>query len=158
MSVEKDEETAFSKSVTEISNAFSRFSSLLESRIREAQRGREKGTLWLSCGKRARLWLLLISGFVCAASGSSSGFAGRPAGLLSHQQRWGFLPGACSDPLARGFSSTSPTRDLATGSQMTGNAAITGTPLFVYPSATDAALDHQISMRIKNYAKYTCQN
>lgn len=70
------------------------FSALLQSHIGNPPRPWKRNTLAL-LQKWACLWLFLISGFVCGASGSSCGFAGDPQAfcLIS---RGGF----CSAPAA----------------------------------------------------------
>ena len=63
--------------MTEYSKALLRFFSPLHSRMGNSARPWRRNTLSL-LQKWACLWLLLISGFVCAVSGSSCGFAGDP--------------------------------------------------------------------------------
>lgn len=134
------EKAAFSISVTENSKALFHFSALLQAHTGNPPRLWKRNTLAL-LQKWACLWLFLISGFVCAAFGSSYGFVGDPQAfcLIS---RGGF----CSAPAAicwrTPFVLPLHAR-FGHRSQITGNTAITGTLLFVCPTTTVSARQSQ---------------
>lgn len=114
---------AISQSVTENGKALFHFSALLQSHTGNPPRPWKGNTLAL-LQKWACLWLLLISGFVCAATGSSYGFAGDPQAFCVIS-RSGFCsaPQAiyCHAPFVLALHARFGRR-----SRITGNTAITG--------------------------------
>lgn len=107
--------------------------------ILEIHWGHEKGTRLALLQKWACLWLLLISGFVCAATGSSYGFAGDPqAFCVISRSGFCLAPEAicCRTPFVPPFHARFGRR-----SRITGNTAITRTPLLVSPATTVSTRD-----------------
>lgn len=130
---EKQYKPATSKSVTENGKVLFHFSTRLQSHTGNPLRPRKRNTLAL-LQKWACLWLLLISGFVSVAAGSSYGFAGDPqAFCVISRSVFCSLPEAicCREPFVLAFHARFGRR-----SWITGSTALTGTPLLVSPTTT----------------------
>lgn len=113
-----------------------RFSALLQFHIGNPPRPWKRNSL-APLQKWACLWLSLISGFVCGASGSSCGFAGDPQAFCLISRG-----GLCSAPAAFCWHTlfVLPLHvRFGHRSRITGNTAITGTPMFVSSTTTVSA-------------------
>lgn len=130
--------------MTENGKALFHFSALLQAHSGNPPRLWKRNTLAL-LQKWACLWLFLISGFVCAAFGSSYGFVGDPQAfcLIS---RGGFCLAPAAICWRTPFVLPLHAR-FGHRSQITGNTAITGTLLFVCPTTTVSAQEISISAK-----------